>query len=376
MFQPSYWEIKHFFKPRDFVVVGSGLVGLQMALAIRRKYKQASIAVLERSFLPYGASTRNAGFACFGSMTEIISDIETMGEEQAWALVEKRLKGIDMLKQRYGAKALQMKTYGGYELFMQEHAGLYEKAVSNLKSVNERLEALTGVKNCFMEVPERIAIMGLGKAVHMMYNTLEGQIDSGSFMQTLIKTAQKNKIEIFNGIEAEAVEQGANEVLISLPGGTQMKAKKVVVCTNAFTQKLLPGEEIIPARAQVLITEPIKNLKIKGTFHFDEGYYYFRNIDNRILLGGARNAAFEEEQTESFGITSTIQNKLETVLNEIILPKQKVNIAHRWSGIMAFGKAKLPLCKQVDKNIYVVARMNGMGVAIGGVLVEDVLNLM
>ena len=30
----------------------------------------------------------------------------------------------------------------------------------------------------------------------------------------------------------------------------------------------------------------MKNLKIKGSFHYEKGYYYFRNIDNRILLGG------------------------------------------------------------------------------------------
>ena len=56
-----------------------------------------------------------------------------------------------------------------------------------------------------------------------------------------------------------------------------------------------------PARAQVLITKPIKNLQIKGTFHLDKGYYYFRNIDNRILFGGGRNLDFKTEETSEFG---------------------------------------------------------------------------
>ena len=77
-----------------------------------------------------------------------------------------------------------------------------------------------------------------------------------------------------------------------------------------------------PARAQVLITKPIENLQIKGTFHLEKGYYYFRNIDNRILLGGGRNLDFTTEETSKFGLTTLVQNKLEEILKTTILPRQ------------------------------------------------------
>ena len=59
----------------------------------------------------------------------------------------------------------------------------------------------------------------------------------------------------------------------------------------------------------MLITKPIKNLHIKGTFHLDKGYYYFRNIDDRILFGGGRNLDFKTEETTEFGQTEITQNK-------------------------------------------------------------------
>ena len=62
----------------------------------------------------------------------------------------------------------------------------------------------------------------------------------------------------------------------------------------------LTNNQVKPARAQVLITKPIENLDIKGTFHLDKGYYYFRNIENRILFGGGRNLDFEGETTTEF----------------------------------------------------------------------------
>ena len=71
---------------------------------------------------------------------------------------------------------------------------------------------------------------------------------------------------------------------------------------------------VTPARGQIVVTPPIKNLPLRGTFHFDEGFYYFRNIGNRLLLGGARNKCFEAEATTSFETTTMIQEELESFI--------------------------------------------------------------
>ena len=83
--------------------------------------------------------------------------------------------------------------------------------------------------------------------------------------------------------------------------------------TNGFAKQLLK-EDIEPARAQVLITKPIPNLKIKGTFHYQMGYYYFRNINNRILFGGGRNLDFKGENTTSFENTELIKKDLQETM--------------------------------------------------------------
>lgn len=72
----SYWERKTYFSNVDFTVVGAGIVGLNCALKLREKYPKSSIAVLERGLLPKGASTKNAGFACFGSVSELLDDLK------------------------------------------------------------------------------------------------------------------------------------------------------------------------------------------------------------------------------------------------------------------------------------------------------------
>jgi glycine/D-amino acid oxidase-like deaminating enzyme len=136
--------------------------------------------------------------------------------------------------------------------------------------------------------------------------------------------------------------------------------------------------DIIPARGQVLVTSGIKDLPWQGSFHSDEGYYYFRNLGKKVLLGGARNKAFREEETTQMQISDTIQNELERYLDEVILPNNKgqYTIDYRWSGIMAMGSEKMPIVKEVEPNIFCAVRMSGMGVALAPVAGQTVSKLM
>lgn len=97
----------------------------------------------------------------------------------------------------------------------------------------------------------------------------------------------------------------------------------------------------------------------------DKGYTYFRNIDNRILLGGGRNLNFSEERTSQFKNTNQIQTYLLNLLKEKLVANEKVEVDYLWSGIMGIGKEKKPIIKKLNNNVYCGVRMGGMGVAIG-----------
>jgi len=66
--------------------------------------------------IPTGASTRNAGFACFGSLTELIADAAKMGEDQMLQLVEMRYKGLRRIGKVFSDKKIGYEQHGGYEL--------------------------------------------------------------------------------------------------------------------------------------------------------------------------------------------------------------------------------------------------------------------
>ncbi|MGC4234401.1 MAG: FAD-binding oxidoreductase, partial [Niabella sp.] len=68
--QISIWEAETFYAPQDIIIVGAGFTGLWTAFYLKQKYPSKKITIIERGPVPAGASGRNAGFACFGSLTE------------------------------------------------------------------------------------------------------------------------------------------------------------------------------------------------------------------------------------------------------------------------------------------------------------------
>ena len=368
--QLSYWELKNWFTNVNHTIVGSGIVGLHTALRLRERFPESKILILEKGMLPEGASTKNAGFACFGSLSEIIDDLKSHTEEEVIQLVQKRWNGLQLLRKNLGDKALDLKPYGGYELFLANDDATYNECLQKLPFINNILRPLFR-NDVFEKQVDRFGFQNIKE--YSIFNPFEAQIDTGNMMQALLKKAYENNILILNNQTVNQFSDKGNSVEIEVNNYT-FSTKKLLFATNGFAGELTQGE-VKPARAQVLITEPIPNLDIKGTFHLDKGYYYFRNINDRILFGGGRNLDFEGETTTSLNQTELIQNKLEELLKTVILPHTEIKVAHRWSGIMGVGNHKSPIVRPLSNNVYCGIRMGGMGVAIGSLIGQELADL-
>ncbi len=366
----SYWEIKSYLTDVDYTIIGSGIVGLNCALQLKQQFPKATILILERGMLPQGASTKNAGFACFGSLSEIIDDLNSHTEEEVFSLVKKRLDGLSLLRQTLSDKAIAYQQLGGYELFTNADNELYETCLSKQNDINSLLfplfkDTVFSFKNNsfkFEHIQEQLN-----------FNKFEGQIDTGKMMLALTSLVLSKGIKILNSVSVESFQE-ANESVQITTNQFEFKTHKLLIATNGFARHLM-DEEVKPARAQVLITKPIKNLHIKGTFHLDKGYYYFRNIDDRILFGGGRNLDFIGEETTEMIETELIQNKLEALLKTNILPYTPFEIEYRWSGIMGVGSQKKPIVKQISNNVFCGVRLGGMGIAIGSLVGKELAQL-
>ena len=367
----SYWEQKTFVKHVDFLIIGAGIVGYSTAFSLRKRFPGAHILILERGILPSGASSKNAGFACFGSATELYDDLQNNPESVVWDTVAMRWRGLQHLQQLIGSKAIDLQVNGSWDLVTHRQEELYNRTREQLDYYNAQLKSITGEDEVYSidrSVSRKFGFHGVQSS---FYNRLEGQIDTAMMNHCFYKKVIADGIHVLFGVEVTCLEEP--EAITNI--GT-FKAEKIAICTNGLTRQLLPDEDVAPARAQVLITKPINDLSLKGTFHYERGYYYFRNIDHRVLLGGGRHLDFAGEHSSAFENTPPIMQSLYQLLNEIILPGTPYEIEHEWAGIMGVGKSKKPIIKEVRKNVYCGIRLGGMGIAIGTLAGQELSEMM
>ena len=254
-----------------------------------------------------------------------------------------------------------------------------KKIEDRVDKINSFLEPLMG-KNCFSLCNNKIEDYGFKKDIvaGLSINKHEGALDPGKMIYTLKKKLGRSGVDFYFSTQVESFEENTKGVFLKLKSKSQtisIKTNKLAVCTNAFAKRWFNKESISPGRGLILITNRIPKLKINGCFHYNKGYYYFRNIDNRLLLGGGRDIDIKNETTYSFGTNKKIRQKLIDDLKTFILPNSDLNIENEWSGIMGFGKSKLPLIKRVSENISLGVRLGGMGISIGSIVGEKTAEL-
>lgn len=358
----SYWETELYSKKYDLIIIGAGLVGQSTALFYKQNHPSANVLILDRGFYPLGASTRNAGFACFGSVTEHIADLELEDIPNVKQRIKQRYEGLKLLRETLGDEQIGYEERGGFEIFTDNY--IYQNAVSRLGFFNEWLYEITGNNAVYSETGcngyKAIKIEG------------EGSLHAGKMMNTL---HQKNlSLGVEFRWETPVAELDPDDGRLTLANGVSIAGNRIVCATNAFTAKLLKNSLIQPGRGYVFVTKPIRDLAWKGTFHYDEGYYYFRNIgEDRLLLGGARNQDKPTENTDVFGINEKIKKHLIRFSSNILKLPDGWEIEQEWSGIMGFTPTKSPVLEKAGEKCIVAAGLSGMGVALGMQLAKEVI---
>jgi glycine/D-amino acid oxidase-like deaminating enzyme len=369
----SFWE-QQWLKNADILIIGSGMVGLQTARQIKNQWPHREVWVIDRAPISLGASTRNAGFACFGSMGEILDDISRTDENTAYALYEKRYKGLQQLLEDFGETAIGYEKTGGYEIFTPEDLAEYETIAANIDKVNSALDSVAGEKPFQMKSTSKLGMKVLENGV---YTPLEGMVQTHLLYKKVQEAAIAAGVRIMGGLTALPPEKlDSGKWRVNTNEGYRFDARNLVVCTNGYAAHLLPELEVLPARGQVLVTSSIPGLAWRGLMHADKGYIYFRSLGTRILIGGGRNLDFEGETTPELETSQHITQYLENYLRDVVVPGETFEIEHQWAGTMGMHQNRTPIVQRMDEGLYACVRMGGMGVALSAVVSREMAALM
>lgn len=360
-YRTSYWELTTFLRSPDVLIVGAGLTGLQAALALKREAPTLEVLVVERAPLPRGASTRNAGFACFGGPTELLADLDAYGERAVVETVKKRYAGIQALARNFAGRDIDWQQLGGYELV--DEAEKIAMVQDRLRGLNRLLREVTGLEETW-SVQQDVGPF-VGNPL-LLQNLLEAQLHPGKLVRLLLREAQTLGVRFLFGTKVEKIVNGTahlSELGILRP-------RQILITVNAFARALLPEdfpEDIRPVRNQVLLSRLLPGFTLEGCYHYHEGYVYFRNVGpRRLLIGGARHLTGADSETDQFGdnpvpVAFLLEKLRQWLPQHEWLPE---DFTHRWSGIIAQGKGKTPILRYASENVLVAARLAGMGVAL------------
>jgi len=362
--QRSWWESTAMAYPRDVIIVGSGITGLSAALFYKRANPKHTVLVLDRGFWPTGATARNAGFACFGSASELLDDLSNESEQDVRLRLESRFNGLNLLKTELGTQEIEYHMCGGYELFDKADEELYRHCKEKLPLFNSWVETGTGEKETYE--------LKTYNGFKTIYNRLEGYLHSGKMLNRLLQKATNVGVEVRWNTPVDRIEKGS----VILDDGLILQADKILSAVNGFSKKLIPESSVDPARGYIFVTKPLTKMPWKGTFHYNKGYVYFRDLGNRLLIGGARDV----DKTTETSYTNDINPKIKNWLLDFTADKLGIDtdweMEQEWTGTMGFGNTKSPECFKVKDGIWIAAGLGGMGVALGMNLGKRVAEMM
>lgn len=371
----SIWEKESFYPAQDVVIVGAGLMGLWAAWELLQKNNRLRITILERAPAPLGASTRNAGFACFGSPTELLHDAATIGTDAMLAVAEMRYKGIQKIRQHFTEAEIGFEHCGGYECINMDYPH-WHLLGEKIAWLNELLYNITGSRQIFQRCDEKLTTLGLRNFDALIENVTEATLHSGKLVLALTQKVRAAGVTILYGMELLHWEKNIDSIQLRTHQKITLSTRQLLFCTNGFSRSLVPELKVTPARGQIIVTSPIKGLGLKGSFHFDEGFYYWRDVGERVLIGGGRNMAFDEETTTDLAGSNQVKKALESFLAKHLAENFSYTIDYHWSGIMGFTEDKKPIVREISTGVFAAIACNGMGVALTPMVAENVATLM
>ncbi len=329
----------------DFLVVGAGIVGCTAALFAGQAGR--SVVITEMRDVALGASSRNAGFMITGLDVYYHRGIALYGHDAARDLWQLSLKTHNYWRE-FAAKA------GGVRMDQRGSMLLAESAeeAKELELVARALNA-DGIE----------AIYHSSDPLHRGYYAAVEQPWDGAVQPVELARAvlSLSGAELIANNEVYKIEQSTPEVVTVSTRQLIFKARHVLLCTNAYSPSIASyfGDKVTPMRGQVMVTEPLPESVIPVCGYSDYGYMYYRmTFDNRLLIGGARNQAFDtENDTTDDRVTARVQGHLDDYLRRFF-PEVTAKVDRRWAGIMGFSVDGVPL-------VGVLPDMPRVGFAVG-----------
>ncbi|MEM7375937.1 MAG: FAD-binding oxidoreductase [Pseudomonadota bacterium] len=346
----------------DCVVVGAGFAGLSAALHVAESGRRVS--VLEAYTPGWGASGRNGGQVNPGLKLDPVAAEAVLGKSVGPRAVAASGAGADLvfgLIRKHGIRCDAVQ--GGWVRAARSRRNL-ARLQNSARQWRDRQQAVDDLDGTALE-----ALLGTGAYVGGVIDRRGGNLHPLNYALGLAVAAESAGAVIHGDSSVIDVRAASDEVVVATERGL-VRAKKALICTNAYTRGLLDplGRAVVPVTSVQVATDPVSDTLAKRIL--PEGHspsdtrrllvYFRKDADGRFIMGG-RGALSDRHVRQR-------QQALRDEAVALFPQLGRVRWRYAWGGDVAMTRNHLPLLHRVAPTVMVGIGFNGRGVAMATVL--------
>jgi len=343
----------------DVAIIGGGYAGLSSALHLREA--GYSVVVLEAEAIGSGASGRSGGLVIPGikfdpdGMRKLFGDEAGNAAAHAFGSTAGRLFA---LVERHGIAC------------DATNRGWIQPAHSTaaLATVQDRCRqwAELGADVAPLSKAEVADRLGTERYQGGWIDRRGGSVQPLSYTRGLAHACLGLGVRVSENTRAERIEASGDQWRVSTNRSVSVRAERVLVCTNAYSNALWPGVDRsnIAANSFQIATAPLsqrthERILKDGVVASDSRRllsYWRRDAQGRLLLGG-RGTFRDPRSPDDFA-------HLERNLRRMYPELAEQPIEYRWFGRVAITKDFLPHIHEPARGVLVLVGCQGRGLAL------------
>jgi glycine/D-amino acid oxidase-like deaminating enzyme len=323
----------------DVGIVGAGVTGCACALALAEAGLR--VRVVDGRRVAEGASGRNGGFALRGTASPYDEVVASLGRERALALWRWTEQEIDEIERLAG------------DAFRRVASLRLAADAEEREDLRDEIEGLwaDGLDAEWIDTPAGPLAGRFSAAIR---HPTDGVLQPARWVRHLAALAVSAGAELVEGRRISDPEE--------------LRADTVVIATDGYPSGLLGELEglIGPTRGQVIATEPLEERLFEVPHYGRHGFdYWHQSEEGRLVAGGFRDIAIDQEFTADEDVTDAVQRSLERFVSDLV--GRQLRVDYRWAGIFGLVLDFLPVVGRLQDRdgTWVAAGYSGHGNVLG-----------
>lgn len=358
----------------DVAVVGSGYTGLSAARQLAKS--GASVAVLDKESIGWGASSRNGGQVLSGLKVDAGALRARYGVTAAKKLYAASQAALGCVEALVADERLDCE----YARCGNLNAASKPRHFEDFKRSQELMARDFGEQHELLPRSEQRREIGSDAYFGVMIEPNNASLHPAKYVRGLAQAAERAGAQLFAATPALKIEREGSGFRVETGRG-RISAAQVFAATNGYTDAALPAlrRRVIPIGSYIIATEPLRDevaarlLPQRRVVSDSRNFlhYYRLSQDNRLLFGG--RAEFVPSSSES---TRESAASLRRDMLQVFPELRAAAIEYAWGGNVCFTLDMLPHAGRLDNGVHYAAGYGGHGVAMAtylGAKMADVI---